>query len=294
MTRGRLLLTAAGFIGLVTFAGYEIHSARELRIAAAVTNDALQHLRSEAAALRREQVTMAAELATAEQQLAAAAPAQRVGTAAAYPAEITRWLNRVKHLRRLFEENSDQVIPEMNLLTDDDWLRVGQAVKFNSENDIRRALAAVRVAACQRFCAQLTPALRAYTAAFPNAKPASVHALLPFFISSPDPAILARYELQDPSGPRGYGPSTWFVQNKSPVDIVYDTRFRVAANSSFLNDGAHAWIPDFFGRYQAATNAYSAANHGRPPDRSTDTLPFFNPPLTSDAAAALLKSEHGK
>lgn len=291
MTRSRLLLLGVGFMGLLGFAGYEHHHATQLRVERAAANEELRRLRAEAEALRREHAATAAELAIAEQQLAAAAPSHAQGNAATYPAEITSWLDRVKKLRRLFDEKQEQRIPEMNLLTDDDWLRVGQAVKFDTAADTRRALAAVRDAAGQRFTNQLGEALRRFAKAFPNEKPGSVQALVPFFQPPPDPAALARYELRDPSGSPGYGPPTWFVQNKTPVDIVYDSRFRISHNSSFQDGGPRAWIPNFTELYQAAAKAYTTANAGRRPERTTDALPFFNPPLSADLVSALLESE---
>lgn len=294
MTRPRLLLLGAAWLALLAFAGFEFRTASQLRAEHALAASELLRLRAEADALRRVQALTAAEVAQAEQQLDALDPARRPGAAALRHSEIAAWLGRTKQLRQLFAENPALAIPEMKLLTDDDWLRVSQHAEFDTERDRRRALAALRTEAGEAFAALMLPAVQAFAKAFPGQKPANVQALASFFGQPPAPEILERYELEDPSGPAGYGPSKWFVQNKAPIDLAYDSRFRVSAESSFQNIGAYAWISDYHERSRQAEQDYAKANPGKRSSRVTDTIPFFNPPLPPDVAAALIQSEERK
>ncbi len=294
MTRTRILLVGAAWLGLLAFAGYEFRAVAHLRAAHAAATAELRRLRTEADLLRRSQAATAAEIALAEQQLSALTVVGVPDPAAARQVEIAAWVERTKRLRQHFAEKPELAIPEMRLLTDDDWLRVTKNANLDTEKGTRLALAEIRASASKLFTLQLVRALHAYTQAFPNQKPVNVHALATFFAQAPDSAILERYELQDPSGPTGFGPAKWFAQNKAPIDLAYDSRFRVSAESSFQNSGASAWVPDYQERYRRAAHDYAKANSGQRPPGLAGAIPFFSPPLPTDVAAALIQSEERK
>lgn len=294
MNRLRLLLLGAAWLGLLAFAGYEFRAARQNRAAHDAATTELRRLRLEADALRRAFTATTAEIAQAEKQLEAAAPAVVSGRSAAQRNEIASWVERVKRLRQVIAEKPEIALPEMRLLTEDDWLRVAKNARFDTEKDTRLALAELRATAIRQFQSRLSSALATYDQAFPNQKPMSVQALAAYFAAPIDPAILERYELQDPSGPRGFGPSKWFVQNKAPVDLAYDSRFRVSTESSFQNVGAYAWISDYHDRSRQAEHDYAQAHSGQRPAHIADAIPFFKPPLPPDVAARLIESVEKK
>lgn len=291
MTRSRLVLLGLAWLALLAFAGHEFRAAAQNRAAHDAAKAELRRLRHEADDLRRASSATTAEIALAEKQLEAAAPAVVSDRGAAQQNEIASWVDRVKRLRQLFADQPEIAIPEMRLLTEDDWLRVAKNARFDTEKSTRLALAEMRATAIRQFQSRLTSALAAYNKAFPNQKPASVQALAAYFAAPIDPEILDRYELQDPSGPSGFGPSKWFVQNRAPIDFTYDSRFRISTNSAFQNIGAYAWIPDYHDRSRQAEQDYAKVNSGRRPAHIADAIPFFKPPLAPDVAAKLIESE---
>ncbi len=294
MSRSRLLLIGLAWLALLAFAGHEFRAVAQNRAAHAAAAAELRRLRHEADALRRAAAATTAEIAQAGKQLEAAAPVVVSDRSAAQQNEIAAWVERVKRLRQLVTEKPEIAIPELRLLTEDDWLRVAKNAKFDTGKNTRLALAELRATAIRQFQSRLTPALAAYEKAFPNQKPAGVQALAAYFSPPIDPSILDRYELQDPSGPSGFGPAKWFVQNKAPVDFAYDSRFRTSTNSAFQNIGASAWIPDYLDRYRRAAQAYASSNSGKRPAYVADAIPFFTPPLAPDVAAHLIESEDRK
>ena len=175
----------------------------------------------------------------------------------------------MKRLRQLFAEKPEFAIPEMRLLTEDDWLRVAKNARFDTGKNTRLALAEMRATAIRQFQSRLSPALAAYNQAFPNQKPASVQALAAYFAAPIDPAILDRYELQDPSGPSGFGPSKWFVQNQAPIDFAYDSRFRISTESAFQNMAAPPGSP--------TTTTAIAARHRTMPSPTPASAPPTSP-----------------
>src|SRR5260221_12339116 len=94
--------------------------------------------------------------------------------------EVAAWLARVKRLKQLFVQRPDQRIPEMRLLTDDDWLRLGKRLELDNEANIRKALAAARSAAKSRVAASLVKALPKFAQASRGEPPATVMALAPY------------------------------------------------------------------------------------------------------------------
>jgi hypothetical protein len=200
----------------------------------------------------------------------------------------------VKQLRRLFDERSDQRIPELQFLTDQDWLRVAKNVNFDSEESTRRALAAARDTAVNHFTQRLSEGLRKFAKA-PNLDgSASILALMGFLTPPIDVAILDRYELSKISSTRLGGKVEWIVQNKAPIDVDYDSRVRISASevgsyASSSTPGVLGWIPDFQERMMSAAKDYTAERKAPPADL-TDILPYFRPPLDPITAEKALKA----
>ncbi len=300
MTRPTVYGFVAAFIVLAGLARYEMQVASRQNQALVALRQRAAQLAAESASLRRERDATAQDLAAAEQQLAAVSkprpddptfPPERRN-------EMKAWLSRVKNLHQLFDARPDQRIPEMQFLTDQDWLRVAKNARFDTEDDARRALAAMRDAAISHFTPQLSAALRKLI------KSPGIDGLLNIYVLAPllerpgDAPLLERYELVKglPDGLRLGGEVTWTVQTKAPVDAGYDSRVYVSASDSgsfgFSSAGAPAaWIPNFGERLTRATKDYTAARNGSTPVGLADILPFFNPPLDPAVAQNLLKTE---
>jgi hypothetical protein len=285
MTKARPLLLVA-LLALLGFAGYQGRVTSHQRAELTALRERTRTLDTEAAALRAKQSATLRDLAQAESELARL-PAPRVdaGLPPAARAELENWLGRVKRLQQIFAEKPEQRIPEMRFLTEDDWLRTSKTAKMDTDDGVRDALGAIRGRALAHFAKQLVAANQKYNRVAPGQKPATVQVLAPYFDPPVDLEILERYELHDPV-PSGLGsPNTWFVQNKTPIDMDYDAQIRVGTQANYTaRGGPSVWVPDYNERYKRAAQAYAQANQGTRPKGVADALPFFDPPL--DAATA--------
>ena len=297
MTRRSLLVLSLAASALVGVVGYETRLAQRQDEPLRTLRRQVAELTRETSALQRERDTLARDLAEAERQLAALPPLRPAapGVSPERHAEMKAWLARVKHLHRLFDERPAQRIPEMQFLTEEDWLRVAKDIQFDSDEETRRALAALRTAATERFKPRLMSALRSF-AKTPPENPTTILALQPFADPPIDPGLLARYELSRTTET----PPRWKVQTKAPVDADYDTRDtvevyvdgRVSSSSSMA--APTAWIPDFQQQTMRAYQAYAKANKGTSAQGLAEVLPYFNPPLDPALAEKLLKADRAR
>lgn len=289
---------SAAIFTLLGYLGYEIHvGAQQTEQLTDLRRRAAQ-LATASSALQRNRDALAHDLAEAERQLAALPPA-RATTPADSPegrATTGAWLARVKQMRRLFDEHPEQRIPEMQFLTDQDWLRVAKRIDLAGEDGTRKAFAAIRDTAAEHFTPQLSAALKKFRAAPPGDLAPSVAALAPFFDPAPDPAMLGRYELVKVT--ESYDPAPrWRVQTKAPIDEDYDSRHYVDVYVDGRGNGGGslgapwAWVPDLREQTESAYKAYAAANQGTSGSSLADVLPYFNPPLPRVLAEKLLKAE---
>lgn len=294
MNRRRIFALGAAFLALLGLAGYETSVVLQQR-------DQLERLRKragqlavESATLRRARDADAKDLAEAERQLADL-PQPRAGDANVsleHRTEIKAWLTRVKQLRQLFDERPDQRIPEMQFLTDQDWLRVAKNNELDSDEGRRKAFAAARDAAATRFLPQLSSALRKL-ARTPPSDTTTIFALTSFCDPPIQSSLLERYEL----GKTAETPPRWQVQTKAPLDPDYDSRHHVNVYVDGRGYGSgslgapSAWIPDFREQSMRAYRAYTDANKGTSAPGLAEALPYFNPPLPPALAEKLLKAE---
>jgi hypothetical protein len=281
-----IMLAAAGFAGFQTLRFS--HQSAQL----AALRQRAAELTTETAKLRRSHDAANIDLAAAERQLAALPASDTVHVDPERRSEMKAWLARVKKLQRLFDERPDQRIPEMQFLTDQDWLRVAKNLRLESEDEVRMALAAIRDAAGTAFRPRLSAALRKYAAAGPQ-ESGTVSALTPYFDAPVDPRLLERYELSKTSE----GRPQWRVQTKIPIDPDFDSRHytSVQLDGHGWGGGSEsapiAWMPGFREQMIRAYQAYAVANKGAAAHGLGETLPFFDPPLAPTLADKLIKAE---
>jgi hypothetical protein len=291
-------LISAAAVTLLAYLGYQFRVALQQEEQLAALRRRAAQLSAESAALRREREMLTRDLVDAERQFAALPPAH-AATPPESPerqAEMNTWLARVKQMRRLFDEHPEQRIPEMQFLTDQDWLRAAKRIDLNAEDGARKAFAAIRDIAATRFTPQLSSALRKFRDSSPGATPPSIAALTSFFEAPPDRAMLDRYELQQVT--ESYDPAPrWRVQTKAPIDADYDGRHYVDAYVDGRGHGGGslgapwAWVPKFREQSELAYKSYAAANKGTSAAGLADVLPYFNPPLAPALAEKLIKAE---
>jgi len=298
MNRARLILSAVALVlavGALTQGARLLSRQREQQLALA------QHagqLEKQLADLHRETTGTQQELFLAEQQLGqlpAPVPSTESAADLARAVEIKTWLARVKRLKESFEQHPEQRIPEMRLLTDEDWLRVAKQSQLDTDESLRKAFAGVRMAAKIRFANQLSPAMRKYVDAAGSAPPTIATALAAYFDPPADIEILQRYDIGRAFQRPGSTTSDWELQERAPVDADYDGRIRVNSGGGTAVTGAPvAWIPNYQERLQQAARAYADANHGVGASSLAPIIPYISPPLDSATVEKLLKAERDR
>lgn len=294
MTPARFLLLGLALVAWCGIAAVHVHLAPAQRSQLEALRQRTTALERQLAELRLQQQSFARDLQLAEQQLSRLPPITvSIASPATEPREpaIAAWIARIKQLRDLAARHPEQMIPEMQLLGDDDWLRLGRTASFNSDDDRRQSLAALRTAAKSHFITRLSAAAQKFTLSDLTRIPKSALELAPHFDPPIDPAILQRYEIKTNPDTASRRPR-WFVRETAAVDEDYDSRVRVEANGSHgANSGPLAWHDDYTDRLRRAHEAYHAAHAGAKPAGLAQLAPYIQPPLPPRAFEKLLQTE---
>ena len=152
---------------------------------------------------------------------------------------------RANSFKQWFEQNPDKSIPELQLLTDADWLFEAslnlKVVTNRSEgNDIHMVADSLRQKAKQKFANLLGHALGNYIASNEGSLPSELSQLLVYFSppgdTSPfarsiDPSILQRYDLLHTGKIKDVPQGDAIIREKAPVDDDIDGVLSVAVGS---------------------------------------------------------------
>jgi len=183
----------------------------------------LPQLRGEVAQLRDELARLrgdARELA----QMKAADLQKKIDPA---ESETKSLLARVNQLKRQLEQTPDRKIPELQFVTDRDWLVAVTKNPAETDADARKALVTLRNRGKLVFAPALRGALQGFINTNNGLLPTDVLQLQPYFQSPVDSAILQRYQLLHTGKLEDLPPDAWLIVEKAPVDTEYDSRLRV-------------------------------------------------------------------
>jgi RNA polymerase sigma factor (sigma-70 family) len=190
----------------------------------------------------------------------------------AVDAVLRSWAGRATQLRQRLEQMPDKKIPELQLLTEKDWLdAVKNAQAFETDEDFRRAFNNLRAIAKQEFGQLVRTALQRYAEAHDGLLPPSLAELQPYFEKSVDTAMLARYALKN-SGKLGDVPPADFlvVETAPPVDDEYDLYYQYRMNGT--RSSSRSKTDDAL---KVAVVAFARANDGRLPSESSHLMPYL-------------------
>jgi hypothetical protein len=290
----RILVVVAVSIAAVAGTIYEARVATRQREQLQALQKHTMQWAQQIAALRRERDDTLEELKIAERQLAELSPTTGISQSSAERAreiEVKAWLARVKQLKRLFAEDPARQIPEMQFLTDDDWLRAAKQAGLDSHATVRQGLAAVRNAAKAKFVRMMAQALGKFTKAANDQLPLTTTELAPYFDPPIDNAMLQRYAMIR-TGSTANARGLQAIQEKAPIDEDYDTRYQVGVGggTGSMNPPI-AWIENFQTLEQQAYKAYAKANNGASPAKTSQLIPYFDPPLAPATVEKLIKAE---
>ncbi|MEO6567330.1 MAG: hypothetical protein ABIO94_01095 [Opitutaceae bacterium] len=269
------------------FATYESHAIARDRSALEAENARLAYQQKQLVELRRQRDEARRDLESATDLLAAedaSSPPSTVHTEKTAP--IDGWLTRAKRLKRSFEQRPDQSIPELQLLTDLDWLALARQMKSETEDDQRQAWAKTRDAAYHKFATVLGMALREYRAASNGTPLSDLSQLSPYFKPPIDAAILQRYEIADEVDHSARG-TRRVITERVPVDVDFDTRNRLSLDGR--GGGSSLWSLETFRQaYDNAMRDFYAANPGRRPTADAGLLPYVRDPTVKEILNAMI------
>ena len=198
------------------------------------------------------------------------------------------WLAKENKLRQQFTDHPDQWIPEMNYLTDEEWLDQARKADLDTATGMRCALSNVRVVAAFDFGNKISEALHAYMNAHNQQPPDSISQLSAFFHPPVDNAdgILSRYEMlngEERANPAYHGA---LIIQKTLVDHL-EQAVLIGEQTISCVPPPHwpAVIPD---ELKPALKAYNDANqHGFL--TIYDLLPYATTPAEKEAINELIK-----
>ena len=213
------------------------------------------------------------------------------------------WLRRMTELKQYLAQHPEAAIPELQYVTEDDWLRVTMSVFAGDTNGptderYRLALVSLRNMGKGKFARLTATALKSYGLTHDGQFPKDLSELTPHFSEPIDSAILERYGIFPAAtfkGTRATGESVIAELASPDEDLNY--RYVIHADG---NDAIHfkqpasvetrarmdAEIKPLLETLSPVAKAYAAAHEGRPPQTRarwplTQLLPNSSPQCKS-------------
>lgn len=199
------------------------------------------------------------------------------------------WIAREDKLRQIVMENPDKSIPELQLLSEQDWLDVARDAKFGSDKDERRSLANLRNKAEGVFAQETHDAVAQYMKANDGQFPTNMVQLEPYYQTSVSSSILDRWEVAPHTAIPNIGVGDWVItQKQPPIDSELDQHWAVGPHglgeaSYGSSDAAKA-----LAALAPALKAYSDANSGNHPNDPSQLLPYLTTPEQKAALQTLM------
>ena len=216
------------------------------------------------------------------------------------------WLERVIQLKRHLEQHPEAKIPELQFVTEDEWLRVTIGAfktddKDGTEGAYRRALGSLRQLGKMAFSKEASRALLSYASAHNGQFPADLSQLKSFFQVPIDDAILQRYGIF-PAGSLGDTRATgeWVLAEITSPDEDLDYRYVTSAGGSDavrfkqprskekvarINAQIQLLIPVL----EPVGNAYAAAHEGSQPASAEQMTSYASTPQQQSALQKLIE-----
>jgi RNA polymerase sigma factor (sigma-70 family) len=188
-------------------------------------------------------------------------------------AKAKEWLTKVNNLKQRLEQSDGAKIPELQYVTEKDWLNAASG-PLVTDVDYRRALATLRSVAQNTFAGILHAALQKWSEANHDQFPTDLGQLQSDFDSPVDPAMLDRWQIVPQKG-SGLGGDNQITQKTTP-DEMFDARINIGTHgygstSDFLTfEGKDLLAPVY--------QAYKTANNGHYPPNPSELLPYATTP----------------
>jgi RNA polymerase sigma factor (sigma-70 family) len=195
------------------------------------------------------------------------------------------WLNKVNKLKQRLEETPGAKIPELQFLTEQDWLNVASK-RLDTDVDYRRALAELRSAAEREFGAMYQQAAQKYSQANKGKFLGDLAELQPYFDSPVDDAILQRWQIEPANKEGVVGlDGDWVITQKSAADSIFDSRNVIGLNGY----GSTGFLDYEIGQTLSPVyKAFSEANNGQAFTDLSQLLPYATTPEQQAAVQKML------
>jgi hypothetical protein len=228
------------------------------------TTNALAALRQDSARLRAGPVGEELKLLEGE------AERWRTAAGALRTPRVLGPVSRVALLKQRLERMPEARIPEFQFLTPEDWLAAASG-PLGTDEDFRRALAALRATGQRSFAGRLRQALDSYIQTHPGGFPADISELRAHFNPPVEEALLDRWKVAPKGELYGVGEhgSDFLLTQKGPVDEDYDACFVIGAkgeaDSTFKNQRNMRILAPVFEDFEhSGLNTQMPISNGRP------------------------------
>jgi RNA polymerase sigma factor (sigma-70 family) len=193
------------------------------------------------------------------------------------------WKDRVSRLKERLEQTPGARIPELQLLTEKDWLHAARG-ELETDADYRRALSTLRSTAENQVAQMMKTALTRYLRNNSKQFPSDLAQLQPYFDSPLDDSILQRWEIAPAQTVKSLGlGGDVIITQRAPVDDVFDTRFGIGPNGFGSTDFLEREIADTM---NPVWESFRTEHNGEWPEDVSELLPYAK---TSEQQVALQK-----
>jgi len=189
------------------------------------------------------------------------------------------WLAREERLKQIVDQYPDKRTPDMQLLSEQDWLNQAKDANFDTDKSIQRTLANLRNAAGNKFAQIASEAVTKYMTANHNQFPTDLAQLQPYFNTPVSDAILSRWEIVPQSAYPNQGMGgDWVIAVKAPVDRELDSSIVIGAGNYGSSDYRSVDMQKAIVSLTPALKAYAADHAGAQPGIPAGIRPYLTTP----------------
>ena len=200
------------------------------------------------------------------------------------------WLAREDRLKQIVEQFPDKKIPDLQLLSEEDWLNQARDAKFDTDSDVQRTLANLRNAAAHNFSYIASDAVKKYMEANNNQFPTDLAQLQPYFKTPVSDDILNRWGIMPQSEfPNQKMGGDWVIAVKNPVNRGLDSSIVIGPGSYGSSDYQSVDTQKAITILEPALKAYAAAHNGSQAGTPAEIQPFLTTPEQQAAFQTLMQ-----
>jgi len=184
-------------------------------------------------------------------------------------------IERVSALKDQFDVSPEAWIPELELVTEEDWI-IAASGKIDSEAGIRRAMSRIRSIGEERFAGLVFKASRTYMENHNDQFPSEMSELAGFFEGDVNDAVLDRWMIADSDLVKNVQMGEdYIITQKAPVDDLFDQRYVVGPNGWGSTDFFSSTSEEVF---LELSQIYQDSNNGEQPKSPSELLPYVRTP----------------